>query len=52
MAGLSEYKSFPGVQIIKFDRVITNVGGGYIDDVNNTNYGKFIAPETEPTSST
>ena len=29
---------------IKFDKVITNVGGGYIDDVNNADYGKFIAP--------
>ena len=44
MAGLSEHKSFPGVQIIKFDKIITNIGGGYIDDVNNANYGKFIAP--------
>ena len=45
MAGLSEHKSFLGVQIIKFDKVITNIGGGYIDDVNNADYGKFITPE-------
>ena len=31
-------------EIIKFDRVITKVSG-YIDDVNNADYGKFIAPE-------
>ena len=29
--------------IIKFDRIITNVGGGYIDDSNKADYGKFIA---------
>ena len=31
-------------QIIKFDKIITNVGDGYIGDVSNADYGKFIAP--------
>ena len=34
-----------GREIIKFDKVITNTGGGYIGDVNSTDYGKFIAPK-------
>ena len=29
---------------IKFDKIITNIGGGYIDDVNNADYGEFITP--------
>ena len=37
--------SFVDRQIIKFDKIITNVRGGYIDDVNNANYGKFVAPQ-------
>ena len=45
MAGLSGNVCFLGVQVIKFDRVITNIGGGYIDDVNNADYGKFITPQ-------
>ena len=28
-----------------FDKIITNVGGGYIDDDISVDYGKFIAPE-------
>ena len=32
-------------EIIKFDRIITYIGGGYIDDVSNNDYGKFIVPE-------
>ena len=43
--GVSKDTTFMNQEIIKFDRVITNVGGGYIDDVNNIDYGKFIAPE-------
>ena len=42
--GLSVHTTFRRLEIIKFDRVINNVGGGYIDDVNNADYGKFIAP--------
>ena len=42
--GLSAHTAFGNEEIIKFDRVITNVGGGYIDDDGNANYGKFIAP--------
>ena len=38
-------KSFAANQIITFNRIITNTGGGYIDDVNNADYGKFIAPK-------
>ena len=41
--GLSEHTTFLGRDIIKFDRILTNVGGGYIGDVNNADYGKFIA---------
>ena len=37
--------SFVDRQIIKFDKIITNIRGGYIDDVNNVNYGKFIAAQ-------
>ena len=43
--GLSQDTTFVDREIIKFDKVITNTGGGYIDDVNNTDYGKFIAPQ-------
>ena len=32
-------------EIMKFDKIITNVGGGYIDDDNNTDHGKFVAPQ-------
>ena len=42
--GLSQTTFMEG-EIIKFDRVITNVGGGYIDDDSNADCGKFIAPQ-------
>ena len=42
--GLSSDTTFGTLLIIKFDKIITNVGGGYIDDVDNTDCGKFIAP--------
>ena len=42
--GISVYTTFPNEEIIKFDKIINNVGGGYIDDVNNADYGKFISP--------
>ena len=29
---------------VKFDTVITNVGGGYIDDSTHADYGSFIVP--------
>ena len=32
-------------EIIKFDKIITNVGGGYIGDNGNADYSKFIAPQ-------
>ena len=37
-------KAFAANSTIKFDKVKQNVGGGYIDDTNSANYGKFIAP--------
>ena len=43
--GLSVHTTFRRLEIIKFDRVINNVGGGYIDDDANADYGKFIAPK-------
>ena len=30
-------------EIIAFDHLISNTGGGYIDNSTNANYGKFIA---------
>ena len=44
MVSMTNDVSFVDKEIIKFDKIITNVGGGYIDDVNNADYGKFIAP--------
>ena len=44
LVGLTQNSKFDVGKIITFDKIITNVGGGYIDDVNNTDYGKFIAP--------
>ena len=41
--GLSQHTSFPST--VKFDKIITNVGGGYIDGSSNSDHGKFIAPE-------
>ena len=42
--GLNEDTSFPSGSIMKFNRTITNIGGGYVDDSGDLNYGKFIAP--------
>ena len=35
---------FPANSIIQLDDVKENVGGGYINDTTNADYGKFIAP--------
>ena len=43
---LSADKAFNNSSIIQLDDVKQNVGGGYIDDNNNVDYGKFIAPVT------
>ena len=43
MVGLTESKAFSNP--IKFDKINTNVGGGYIDDDSNADCGKFIAPQ-------
>ena len=40
---MSQPRNFT-LDVIKFDSIITNVGGGYIDDDNNVDYGKFIVP--------
>ena len=45
MVGLTSYMSFGPDEVIKFNKIITNVAGGYIDDNNSTDYGKFIAPQ-------
>ena len=42
--GLFVHGTFLNNEIIKFNRVINNIRGGYIDDVINADYGKFIAP--------
>ena len=42
---MSQDTAFPPREIIKFDQPVINVGGGYIDDNNSTDYGKFIAPQ-------
>ena len=44
MVSMTTNKQFVAPQTITFDKIITNVGDGYIDDVNNVDYGKFIAP--------
>ena len=36
--------SVPKGELVKFDKVISNVGAGYIDDSGHTDYGKFIVP--------
>ena len=41
---MSHDTRFPQDKVIKFDRTVINVGGGYIDDSSSTDYGKFIAP--------
>ena len=46
MVRLAQHTNFGDEEIIKFDKIITNIGGGYIDDdAINTDYGKFIAPQ-------
>ena len=45
MVSMTNDASFMASQIIMSDRIITNIGGRYIDDVNSTDYGKFIAPQ-------
>ena len=42
---MTQHKTFMEHEIIKFDKIITNVGGGYIDESSNADYGKFIAPQ-------
>ena len=42
--GLKAYTAFP-LAALYFDKIITNVGGGYIDDDSSVDYGKFITPE-------
>ena len=44
MVRLAQHISFGDGEIIKFNMIISNMGGGYIDDVDNADYGKFIAP--------
>ena len=41
---MSTPTSVPEGQAVKFDEVITNVRGGYIDNASNADYGKFMAP--------
>ena len=45
MVSMTYDASFVDKEIIKFDKIITNVGGGYICDNGNADYGKFIAPQ-------
>ena len=45
MVGLTSGVSFGPDDVIKFNKITNNVGGGYIDDDGNANYGKFIAPQ-------
>ena len=44
LVGLTEHYSVDGNEIIKFDKIINNIGRGYMDDANSTDYGKFVAP--------
>ena len=44
--GLSQDTTFMEDETIKFNKIINSVGGGYIDDSNNADYGKFIAPQS------
>ena len=41
---LSTDKAFDYSLIIQLDDVKQNIRGGYIDDTNNIDYGKFITP--------
>ena len=46
MVRLAQHTSFIGEVRMTFNRTITNIGGGFIDDDNNdADYGKFIAPQ-------
>ena len=45
MVSMTYDASFVDKEIIKFDKIITNVGGGYIGDNGNADYSKFIAPQ-------
>ena len=45
MVSMTTGRRFVGNQTIAFGRIIANIGGGYIDDVNNADYGKFISPK-------
>ena len=36
--------TFTTGNVIEFDNVIVNMGGGYIANATDPNYGKFIAP--------
>ena len=40
---MTQDKTFMEQEIIKLDKIITKVGGGYIDDDNSADYGKFVA---------
>ena len=40
--GLTSHAAFP--DIVQFDRIIVNVGDGYVGDPTSVDYGKFIAP--------
>ena len=44
MVGLEASTAFPSSGILQFDKAVTNVGGGYVIDSGDPNYGKFIAP--------
>ena len=40
---MADFKRTSG-SIMTFDDVVINVGGGYVANANDINYGKFIAP--------
>ena len=42
---MTQDRTFLQGEVIKFDQTVTNVGGSYIDDSSNADYGKFIAPQ-------
>ena len=42
---MSQGTAFLNREVIKFDRPVINVGDGYIDDNNSTDYGKCIATQ-------
>ena len=46
MVQLTSHKAFTAHSVIQFDRVMVNIGGGYISDNTSADYGKFIAPVT------